>query len=157
MPQKHNALLIEQGVRLIPRNLLQLVTCEKVADLERCRILSVRSMDRVLTNRLRILLANRSFIRLRRIRRAHQFAQIGNSVVFLKDHRHNRTRAHERSKLRKERTRRMHVIETLGLLPGETDLLDGDNLESCPLDLGENGSRIALADRVRLDDAEGAL
>jgi hypothetical protein len=51
----------------------------------------------------------------------------------------------------------MHVVEAFGLLLGETDLLDGDNLESCPLDLGEYSRRMALADRVRLDDAEGAL
>src|SRR6185312_5609076 len=57
--------------------LLQLIPGKEVSNLERSRILGIRSMDRVLSNRSRELLANRPFISLRRIGRAHQLAQIG--------------------------------------------------------------------------------
>ena len=51
----------------------------------------------------------------------------------------------------------MNMVETFGLLHAERQLLDGDNLESGLFDLRENDAGMSIADRVRLDDAEGAL
>ena len=49
------------------------------------------------------------------------------------------------------------VVEALGLRLGDGELLDGDDLEAGFVDFGEDGAGVALADRVWLDDAEGAL
>ena len=51
----------------------------------------------------------------------------------------------------------MDVVEALGLGLGNGRLLDGDDLETSLLDFSENGSGIALADCVWLNDAEGAF
>jgi hypothetical protein len=51
----------------------------------------------------------------------------------------------------------MHGIKALGLLFGNRLLLDSYDLKVGTLDLGQNGPGETLADRVRLDDAEGAL
>ena len=56
-----------------------------------------------------------------------------------------------------ERPRSRGRIEALGLRLRDGLLLDGHDLEAGLLDLGQNGPGKALADRVRLDDAEGAL
>ena len=49
------------------------------------------------------------------------------------------------------------VVEALGLGLRDGEALDGDDLEACLLDRGEDGGGIARADGVWLDDAEGAL
>jgi hypothetical protein len=51
----------------------------------------------------------------------------------------------------------MHVIETFGLLFGEGNLFDGNDLKAGLVNFGEDGCGVAIFDRVRLDDAEGAL
>ena len=56
-----------------------------------------------------------------------------------------------------ERLAGVDGIKALGLLLGDGLLLDGDDLKAGLVDLGQNGSGEAFADRVRLDDAEGAL
>ena len=61
------------------------------------------------------------------------------------------------AELVEEGLRCMDGIEALGLRLGDGLLLDGHNLESGLVDLGEDGAGVALADRVGLDDAEGAL
>ncbi len=52
---------------------------------------------------------------------------------------------------------RVHGVEALGLRLGEKHLLDGDDFEARLFDFRKNRGRVALADRVGLDDAEGAL
>src|ERR1700733_4345342 len=130
---------------------------EEVSNLKRSRILCIRAMDRILANRRRKLLANCSLFRLCRIRRAHQLTQIGNGIVFLEHHREDRPARHELRKLAKERTRRMNVVKALGLSLGDGNLLNGNDLESRLFNLGKNCACMALADGVRLDDAECAL
>jgi hypothetical protein len=49
------------------------------------------------------------------------------------------------------------VVEALGLLLGDGLLFDGHDLKTGLVDFGQNGPGETLADRVRLDDAEGAL
>ena len=51
----------------------------------------------------------------------------------------------------------MDGIEALGLRLGEKHFLDGDDFEAGLIDFGKHCGRVALADRVGLDDAEGAL
>jgi hypothetical protein len=51
----------------------------------------------------------------------------------------------------------VNVIEAFGLRLGDGKLLDSDDFEAGLLNLGENGSGVALADRVWLNDAERAL
>ena len=51
----------------------------------------------------------------------------------------------------------MDGIKTLRLGLGNRLLLDGNNLETGYLNLRQNSGGKAFADRVRLDDAEGAL
>jgi hypothetical protein len=51
----------------------------------------------------------------------------------------------------------MNVVKALGLLLGDGELLDGDDLESCLLNLGEDGACMTFTDCVRLNDAERAL
>jgi hypothetical protein len=59
--------------------------------------------------------------------------------------------------LAEERPRRVNVIEALGLRLRDGHPLDGDDLETGLLNLRQNCPGVALADRVRLDDAECAL
>ena len=145
------------SILCIRRKLLQFDPGKEVADLKRRRILSIRAVDRILSNRRRELLANRSLFSLRRVGRTHQLAEIGDGIFLLQDHREDRPGAHELGQLPEERTRRMDVIEALGLRFGDGHPLDGDNLKSCLFNHGEDGGRRALADRVRLDDAECTL
>jgi hypothetical protein len=51
----------------------------------------------------------------------------------------------------------MDMVEAFGLRLGDGCFLNSDNFETSLLDFGENGSCIALADRVWLNDAKGAL
>jgi hypothetical protein len=51
----------------------------------------------------------------------------------------------------------MDGVETLGLFFRDGLLFDGNDLKSGSLDLGQYCPSVAFADRVRLDDAEGAL
>jgi len=83
--------------------------------------------------------------------------EAGDGVVFFEDHRVDRAGAHEISEFAEETALGMDVVEALGLLLGEDDLLDGDELEAGLRDFGEDGGGVALADGVRLDDAESAL
>ena len=66
-------------------------------------------------------------------------------------------RGHEGGERVEEGPLRVDVIETLGLRLGEKELLDADDLEAGLVEFGEDGSGVAFADGVRLDDAEGAL
>ena len=51
----------------------------------------------------------------------------------------------------------MHMVKALCLFHGERHALDADNLEAGLLDLGENGTGVAVLDGVRLDDGKRAL
>ena len=114
-------------------------------------------MNCVLANGIRKLLANRSLVRLPRVSRAHQLAEISNGVVFFKHHRKDGTRTHELSQFTKERARRMNMVETLSLRLRNAEALDRSNLESSLLNGSEDGGSMTLADGVRLDDAECTL
>ena len=73
------------------------------------------------------------------------------------NHQDERAGGHEGAEIVEERLAAMDGIEALGLRFGDGLLLDGDDLEAGLFDFGENGSGVAFADCVRLDDAEGAL
>ena len=114
-------------------------------------------MHGVLLDGLRKQLAQRPFLRIGRVGRTHQLAQVGNGVLFFKNHGEDGARRHKLRQRSKERSCRVNVVETFRLLLGKVHLLDGDELEAGFLHLGENGSGEALANGVGLDDAEGTL
>ncbi len=51
----------------------------------------------------------------------------------------------------------MHMVEAFGLLFRNGQPFNGDQFEAGLLNRGKNGSRVAFAYRIRLDDAECAL
>jgi hypothetical protein len=130
---------------------------KEVSNLKRSRILCIRAMNRILANRRSELLANRTFLSLRRVGRAHQLAQVGNRIILFEHHRKDGSARHKLRQFAKERPRRVNVVEALGLSLGDRKPLDRNNLKPCLFNLGEDGCRVALTNGVRLDDAECAL
>src|ERR1700735_1591894 len=114
-------------------------------------------MNRILANRRRKLLTDGSFFRLRRIRRAHQLPQIGNRIVLLQNHRKDWSARHELRQLAEERPRRVNMVKTLSLRLRNRKPLDGNDLKPRLFNLGENSTRVAFTNGVRLDNAECAL
>src|SRR5215469_11729877 len=106
------------------KGLLQFETSKEISNLKRRRLLAIRAVDRVLADRSRILLPDRSLFGLRRVGRAHQLAQVGNGILLLKNHREDRPAGHKLRQLTKERTLLVNIIEPLGLRLGDRNLLD---------------------------------
>ncbi len=74
---------VNGGVGICARELLrQFVSRKKVTQLKPRRIVSVRTMYGVVLDAGRPFLSNGSFFSIRRIRRAHELTQIGDSVFF---------------------------------------------------------------------------
>ncbi len=138
-------------------DLLEFIASEKVADLKGGRLFPVGTVDRVLFDGIGEHLADGAFLGVGGVGGAHQLAQIGNGIFFLKHHREDGTGGHELGQRAEEWPCRMHMVEALRLILSERNLLDGDDLKSGLFDLRENGAGKAFADRVRLDNAKGAL
>ena len=72
--------------------LRQLVTRKEIAQLEARRLFRIRSVNRIGFDAGRMLLANSSVLGFGRIRRAHEFAEIGDGVFLLQREHNNRAR-----------------------------------------------------------------
>ena len=142
---------------VVALGLLEFVTGEEVADFEGGGVFGVGAVDGVFADRASELLADGSLFGLGRVGGAHELAEVGDGVVFFEDHGIDDAGAHEISEFAEEAALGVDVVEALGLLLGEDDLFDGEELEADLGDLGEDGGGVALADGVRLDDAKGTL
>jgi len=143
--------------RVVALGLLEFVAGEEVADFKGGGVFGVGAVDGVFADGGGELLADSSLFGLGRVGGAHELAEVGDGVVFFEDHGIDDAGAHEISEFAEEAALGVDVVEALGLLLGEDDLFDGEELETGLRDFGEDGGGVALADGVRLDDAESAL
>src|SRR5690242_7430655 len=94
--KKRGSLIRALNLRLVTCYLFrQLAAAEEVADLEASSIFRVGTVSRIPLDALRMLLADRARLGVRRIGSAHQFAPIGDRVVLLESHDDDRTFGHE--------------------------------------------------------------
>ena len=124
---------------------MQLVAGEPVADLEGRGVFGVGAVNGVLRDGGGKLLADGSLFGVGRIGGAHQLAQVGDGVVFLKNHEDQRARGHESGELVEEGPLAMDGVEALGLAFGDGLLLDGNDAKAGLVDLGENGAGVVPA------------
>src|SRR5579872_1073824 len=134
-----------------------LVAREELRDLDRGGVGRVRTMHRILADRLRMQLADGTVGRLGRIGRAHHLAVLGDRALAFQHLHDNGAGGHEVHQLAKERTSLVHGVEGLGLLAGHANALLRNDAKPRLLDQRVDGaSEIALGG-VRLDDREGAF
>src|SRR5207253_7501471 len=110
-----------------------------------------------LLDRLAVVGADGSVVRLLRIGRAHHLPQVRDGVVALQRGDVDRSRGHVLDERTEERPLAMDVIEPLGLFAREAGLLQSQNAKALGLETADDFPEITLADRVRLDDRKGAV
>src|SRR6202035_4564172 len=134
-----------------------LVAREELGDLDRRRLRGIRTMHRVLADRLGVQLADRAFGRLGRIGRTHDVAMPEHRVFALQNLDHHGAGNHEIHQLAEKRTRLVHGVEGFGLLAGHANALLGDDTKSGLLDQRVDRAGQIARGRVGLDDRKGAF
>ncbi len=109
-------------------------------------------MDGVPTLGLRVQPADGTLGRLRRVCLADRLAEHRHRPVRLQDQWDHGPRGHELDELVVERALLVHGVERPGLRPVERDQLEGAHREAGVLQMGQDLSRLARADCIRLDD-----
>ena len=114
-------------------------------------------MNRVFTNRLGKLGANRARSGIGRVGRPHDFAVLADGAFAFQNLHDNWPRCHEFAQFVIERARGVHDIELAGLFLGQVKALLRHDPQACILELGVDlAGQIALG-RVGFDDRKGAL
>src|ERR1700736_2426822 len=76
-------------------SLCQFVSCEKETEFKARGILRIGAVDRIVLDIRGPLLANCAFLCIRRVSRAHEFAQIGDGMFFFQSENDNWSARHE--------------------------------------------------------------
>ena len=105
----------------------------------------------------RPLLPDRAFLRLSRVRGAHQLAQVGDGIFLLERQHHDRAARHEVRQRIEEGPAGVHGIELLRLVLGDLQHLHGENAEVVFFELLDDVAHSVPANSVRLDDGEGTF
>src|SRR5258708_654651 len=137
--------------------LRQFVSCEKETQLKARRILSIGAVNRIVLNARRPLFADGAFLGVRRIRSAHQLAQVGNRVFLFQSQSNNRSARHESGERVIERPARMHRVKLLRLMLRDFQHLHGQNTEAILLELFNDVANRVLGDGVGFYDGKSAL
>src|SRR5215208_2880890 len=134
-----------------------LVAGKELRDLDPGVVDAVGTVDRVLAERARELLADRPGSGVLGVRGAHDLAVAHDCVVALQNLNDHRARGHELDELAEEGALPVNRVEGLGLAAVHADALLRDDPEPCAFDNGVHGARDVPFRRVWLDDGEGAL
>src|SRR5258708_2957150 len=135
----------------------QFVSCEKETQLKTRRILSIGPVNRIVLNARRPLFADGAFLGVRRIRSAHQLAQIGNGVFLFESQSDNRSARHEPGERAIKWPARMHGVKLLRLMLRDFQHLHGENAEAILFKLFNDVANCVLDDRVGFHDGKSAL
>lgn len=100
---------------------------------------------------------NRAFISFLGIRRAHQFAILGNGIVTFQHLDHDRTGRHELDEIVKEGTILMHRIKAPRLPFREPCHAGSNDLEFVGFEAGINLANYIFRYSIRFDDGQGAF
>src|SRR5207247_2409042 len=120
-------------------------------------LVGVRPVDGVLLYGFAVLSACRAAIGLLRIGRSHHLAQMGDGVAAFQRGDVHGAGDHVLHQVAIEGPFAMHGVEALRLFLRETDFLQAQDREAFPLQAVDDLPEISFADRVRLDDGEGAV
>src|SRR6185436_11269312 len=140
-----------------PSSSHQLRLAEEESDLDLRVLVRVRSVDRVLLDRLAELRADGTLVRLLRIGRAHDLPQVRHGVVALERGDIDGPGSHVLDERRKERPLAMHCVKALGLFASQADFFQAQDAKALGFEAADDFAEITLADGVRLDDREGAV
>ena len=142
-----------------PRHLKlqQLRRRKEKRNLDRCILVGVRSVDRILFDRFAEIFANRSRIRFRRIGCAHHFAEMRDRVVAFECGDVDGTGRHVVDEALIKRPLRVNGVKTLRLFLRQSDFFQAEDFESFAFEAAGDFSEIAFANGVRLHDRKRAV
>src|SRR5438046_3157858 len=133
------------------------VAGKELRDFDRGGLRCVRTVHRVLANRLGMNLADRAVRRLRRIGRAHHVAIFEYGALAFQHLHHDRARGHEVDQFTEERTRLVNGVEGFRLFAGHANAFLGHDPQPRLLDQRVDGAGQIALGRVRFDDRESAF